>query len=90
MGEARNRRALGLGGARPNSPDSLPLKRHVLGLIDRRIETDPETREIVMSDHSAKPNTYISANMRTLYQWDGKMLRRLDRLSVQPQNTDAS
>ncbi len=88
VGEARDRRAVGLGGARPNAPARLPVKRHVLGMIDRRVEHIDG--EVVFSDHSAKPNTYCSANMRTLYQWDGTMLRRLDRLPRQSHNTDAS
>ncbi len=88
MGEARDRRSLGLQGSRPNSQPLEPLKRHVLGHIDRRVEHIDG--EVVFSDHSAKPNTYCSANMRTLYQWDGTMLRRLDRLPRQSHNTDAS
>ena len=86
MGEARARRALGLPGARPNSVDTLAEeKRHVLALIDRRVihEQDGETR---MEDHSAKPGRYASANLRVLYHWDGTMIRRLDRQTLQPHN----
>jgi hypothetical protein len=85
MGEAKRRRSAGLAGFRPN-PSPEPRQGRVLAMIDRRIEHIDG--EIVFSDHSAKPNTYCSADMKTLYQWDGKMLRRIDRTAAQPQNTD--
>lgn len=85
MGEASRRRALQLPprGIRPEPPPV--LERHVLALIDRRIDKD-ESGELVMSDHSAKPGRYASANLRTLYHWDGTMIRRLDRQTLQPHN----
>ncbi len=85
MGDARRRQSLGLAprGIKPEPPPV--VQRHVLAMIDRRVETDADG-EIVFSDHSAKPNTYASADLRTLYQWDGKMLRRLDRATMQPHN----
>ena len=86
MGEARRRRAAGLvEGARPNPPAFVPMRRHVLALQDRRMEKDA-TGEIVFSDHSAKPGRYASADLRTLYQWDGTAIRRLDRATLKPHN----
>ena len=85
MGEARARRALGLAGSRPNPVSELIGQRHVLALIDRRMEPD-ETGEVQFSDHSAKPGRYASANLKTLYHWDGIRLRRLDRQTLQPHN----
>lgn len=91
MGEAARRRAVGLQGARPNPVvvNLGELQRHVLGLIDRRMEPG-EDGEMRFSDHSAKPNIYASADLRTLYKWDGTMLRRLDRTTMQPHNTSHS
>ncbi len=66
--------------AKGNPPKDAPLQRHVLAMIDRRIERQPDG-ETVFSDHSAKPNTYCSADMKTLYQWDGVSLRRVDKLA---------
>ena len=86
MGDAARRRALNLPprGYRP-APDA-PREHHVLGLIDRRMERDDATGEVVFSDHSAKPGPYASADLKTLYQWDGKMVRRLDRRTMKPHN----
>lgn len=77
MGEARRRKAIGTPAPRPNPAKSLPVQRHVLAMIDRRISySDGETH---FEDHSAKPNTYASADLRTLYRWDGVSIRRLPR-----------
>ena len=92
MGDARRRRLAGQAvprGIRPKD-DLSGQQRHVLAMIDRRIGLNPETNEIEMSDHSAKPNTYVSADLRTLYQWDGIRLRRLDRNAVRTHNTGHS
>lgn len=80
MGEASRRRALGLHGSKPNPEPLPPLQRHVLAMIDRRTEIirhEGGAFESKFTDHSAKPNTYCSADMRTLYTWDGVSLRRL-------------
>lgn len=71
-------------GARPNPERPPVLERHVLGLIDRRVERI--NGEVVLSDHSAKPNTYASADLRHLYAWDGVSLRLLDRRTMKPHN----
>ncbi len=86
MGEARARQRLGLAGSRPNPVSELAGQRHVLALIDRRNETDPVSRVTTFTDNSAKPGRYASANLRTLYHWDGTMLRRLDRQTLKPHN----
>jgi len=85
MGDATRRRTLNLPprGVRPEPPPI--LQRHVLAMIDRRLSRDAESGEIVFADHSAKPNTYASADLHTLYRWDGIRLRRLDKLNA---NTD--
>ena len=85
MGEARRRKLLGSPAPRPNPVSELGGQRHVLAMLDRRMEPDAEG-EVQFSDHSAKPGRYASADLRTLYQWDGKMLRRLDRRTMQPHN----
>lgn len=90
MGEARARRSLGLSGARPNPEPFQYPERHVLALIDRRIEPGDEPGETRFTDHSAKPNTYVSVNLRTLYHWDGVRLRRLDKMTRTSDTTDAS
>ncbi len=92
MGEAARRKALSLPprGIRPAKDG--PLQRHVLALMDRRIthiKHDDGTVETKFEDHSAKPNVYCSADMKTLYRWDGIMLRRLDRLALQAQTKAA-
>ena len=89
MGEARRRRLAGLAGVRPNPEPPPVVQRHALAMLDRCIETD-ESGEIVMSDHSAKPGNYASADLRTLYRWDGTMIRRLDRRTLQPHNRGQS
>lgn len=89
MGEARRRKLLGSPAPRPNPVSELGGQRHVLGLIDRRMEPQADG-EVMFSDHSAKPGRYASADLRTLYQWDGTMLRRLDRRTMQPHNMSHS
>jgi hypothetical protein len=76
MGDANRRRALCAEprGIRPEPPPM--VQRHVLALIDRRMTRD-EHGEVHFSDHSAKPNTYVSADMKTLYRWDGIRLRHI-------------
>jgi len=84
MGEARRRKQPH--GFQPNpTTKAWTGQRHVLALIDRRMDKD-ESGELVMSDHSAKPGRYASANLKTLYHWDGIRLRRLDRQTLQPHN----
>lgn len=87
MGDARRRRALNAE-SRGLKASTLPNVRpcHTLALIDRRIEKQDDG-EIRFSSHSAKPGRYASADLRNLYQWDGKMLRKLDRRTLQVQNT---
>lgn len=46
-------------------------------MIDRRIERLPNG-EWRFEDHSAKPNIYASADLKTLYYWDGVSIRRID------------
>jgi hypothetical protein len=87
MGEARRR--IQPHGFRPNPVKDAPRQHHVLALIDRRIETNAETNEIEISDKSAKPGRYASADLRHLYQWDGKMLRHLDRRTLNAQTDTA-
>ena len=89
MGQARDRgtRAERQAAPKGRAPKDEPRQHHVLAMIDRRIERNPETREIEMSDHSARPSRYASADRRSLYQWDGTMLRRLDRRTLQVQTT---
>lgn len=82
MGEARRRKLLGTPAPRPNPTSLLGGQRHVLAMIDRRM--DREEGEVKFSDHSAKPGRYASADLRTLYDWDGIRLRRLDRRTLQP------
>ncbi len=85
MGDARRRRALSLP-ARGIRPEPMPdVQRHTLAMIDRRVGRD-ETGAVTFADHSAKPNTYASANLKTLYKWDGVSLRRLDKLAVKADN----
>lgn len=72
MGDAKRNRGLPPRGIRPAKPE--PLQRHVLAMIDRRI--DVVDGEHVFSDHSAKPNLYASADLKTIYRWDGVSLRR--------------
>ncbi len=85
MGEARRRKLLGSPAPRPNPVSELGGQRHVLAMIDRRVESEP-FGEHRFSDHSAKPGRYASADLRTLYDWDGIRLRRLDRTTLQPHN----
>ncbi len=85
MGEARRRKLLGSPAPRPNPVSELGGPRHVLAMLDRRVNpgVDGVTE---FSDHSAKPGRYASADLRTLYDWDGIRLRRLDRTTLQPHN----
>jgi len=81
MGEAKRRGTFAERQANPKGPKPKdePLQRHVLAMIDRRVEREPGG-EVRFTDHSAKPNTYASADLKTLYRWDGVSLRRLDRI----------
>ncbi len=85
MGEARRRKALGQPPRNIRPAPSPNVQRHVLAMIDRRIDPS-QSGERVFSDHSAKPGRYASADLRTLYDWDGIRLRRLDRRTMQPHN----
>ncbi len=89
MGEARARRALNLP-PRGLKASTLPKKRDVLclAMIDRRVIQLPggETR---FEDHSSKHGIYATPNLDRRYHWDGVMLRRVDRMPMQAQNTDA-
>lgn len=90
MGEARARRLLGLPprGLKPAPDGLIGQQRHVLAMIDRRIER--KDAETVFEDHSAKPGNYVSADMRTLYKWDGVKLQRIDRLARKADNSASS
>lgn len=91
MGEAKRRGTFEQRKADPKgpAPKDAPLQRHVLAMIDRRMERQPDG-EVVFSDHSAKPNTYASADLKTIYKWDGISLRRLDKQYSKPQNISTS
>ncbi len=85
MGEARRRKLLGSPAPRPNPVSELGGARHVLAMIDRGVSHLADG-EVSFTDQSAKPGRYASADLRTLYDWDGIRLRRLDRRTMQPHN----